>query len=108
MNREGGVMSVTKLRNSTAIDSALTIAAVDSALKKPNSRDGSGAQTHANVPAQDAKPNTELTAHSVTSYLQGIATGSCGEIDALISDLSSLREKLVVEGSNRILWNSRP
>src|SRR5579863_444087 len=91
-------MSITKLRSSTAIDSALAIAAVNAALKAPDAKDGGDNQTQANKPAQDVMQNVELTANGVTKYLQGIAAGSCVEIDALIKDLSSLREKLVVEG----------
>lgn len=92
-------MSITKLRNSTAIDSALAIAAVNAALKTPDAKDVGDNQTHANKPVQDATQKVELTANSVTKYLQGVAAGSCGEIEALINDLSSLREKLVAEGS---------
>ncbi|MGH3425995.1 MAG: hypothetical protein ACRDQZ_00210 [Mycobacteriales bacterium] len=90
-------MNVTKLRNSTAVDSALGIAAINAALKKPSEKDSSD-QSQTAKSFQQVQTNTEVTTHSVAAYLQGLATGSCGEIDALISDLSSLREKLVTEG----------
>lgn len=95
-------MNVAKLRNSTAVDKALSITAVDKALSamsttipKAHLKEGDGAR--ADNPAQDFSPKTELTVNGVSAYLQSISAMSCGEIDALIGDLTGLREKLAVD-----------
>jgi hypothetical protein len=90
---ESGVMSVSKLRNSTAIDQPLGITAVIAALKTND-----GDQAQANKAAEDVPVKAELTADSVTKYLQRTSAVSCGEIDALISEMRRLREKLVADG----------
>lgn len=88
-------MSVSELDNSTVIDR--TAEATDpSTAPKADLRDEVGA--HADKPTGDSPPKTELTAGGVGRFLQGISTGSCGEIDTLISDLRGLREKLVGDG----------
>lgn len=78
--------------------SQLAITALDTAL---NAKVGDNEQSQADKRVQDALPEAELTAQSVSLYLQGIAASSCSEIDALIGDLCALRKKLVVDG-NRI------
>lgn len=90
-------MNIAKLRNSTAIDKAFEVAAVNAALKATET-DNQGEQTQADKPAQDIPPGVELTAKSVSAYLHGISAHSCSEIDALINDLCGLREKLVTDG----------
>jgi hypothetical protein len=49
---------------------------------------------------QDASPTAkgDLTPGSLSRFLHGISTSSCGEIDTLIGDLRVLREKLVGDG----------
>lgn len=91
-------MNVSKLRNSTAIDQVLEMSAVNAALKA-NGKGGHGEQIQAEPSAKDLAPKAQVTTNSVSSYLQGISASSCGEIDALISDLSGLRERLVADGS---------
>jgi hypothetical protein len=93
-------MNIAKLRNSTAVDKAFEVAAVNTALKAAET-DNQGAQTQADKPAQVLPPAGDLTAKSVSAYLHGISAHSCNEIDALISDLCGLREKLVTD-SDRI------
>lgn len=90
-------MDVSKLRNSAATDNALGITAVSTALKT-SLEDNSGDQVQADNPAQDASAGVELTADSVTKYLQRTSAISCAEIDALIGELRRLREKLVADG----------
>lgn len=90
-------MNVSKLRNSTAIDRVLELSAVSAALKA-NTKGGFGEQIQVDQPVIDLTPKAEVTANSVSLYLQGISASSCGEIDALISDLSALREKLAADG----------
>lgn len=88
-------MSISKLRNSTAIDQALTMTAVDEALKLSIAPLD---QVQQNKSTQDASPNRGTTADRVSLYLRGISENSTDEIDALISDLRGLREKLVADG----------
>lgn len=95
-----GVVNVSKLRNSTAIDRVLELSAVSAALKA-NATGAFGELIQVDQPVKDLAPKGEVTANSVSVYLQGISASSCGEIDALISDLSGLREKLLADG-NRI------
>lgn len=90
---ESGVMSVSKLRNSTVIDQPSGITAVLAALKTND-----GDQAQANKAAEDVPVKTELTADSVTKYLQRTSAVSCSELDALISEMRRLREKLVADG----------
>jgi hypothetical protein len=90
----GVVMSISKLRNSTAIDAILTNEAVTRALTLNL---GKGDLDQANRPHQDTTSNT--TVDRVNEFLRGISENSTGEIDALISDLSVLRLKLVTDGS---------
>lgn len=89
-------MNVAKLRNSTAVDKALSIASITSS--KLHLKESDGAQAGSSI-HQDLPPKIEPTASGVSMYLQGISATSCSEIDALISDLSGLRERLVVDGS---------
>jgi hypothetical protein len=91
-------MNVSKLRNSTAIDKALGIAAVSAALKQ-KVEDNDSDQAQAGKPAQEASPGIELTADGVIEYLQRTSAISCARIDALISELRRLREKLVADGA---------
>lgn len=96
-------MNVEKFSPLTAIDKTLAMAAVNDALKA-NGAGGGGEQTQSDQAAEVLPPEAELTADSLAMYLQGIAASSCDEIDALISDLSILREKLIAE-SGRIEQN---
>ena len=89
-------MNVARLRGSTAVDKALSITSITSS--KLRLREGDGAQA-GSPPHQDLPTKIEPAASSVSTYLQGISATSCNEIDALISDLSGLREKLAVDGS---------
>lgn len=88
-------MNVAKLRSSTAVDKALSI--ISSTATKPHINDGVGARV--DKPTEDLPTEAELTANGVSTYLQNVSAVSCGEIDALIGDLSGLREKLVTDGS---------
>jgi hypothetical protein len=90
-------MSISKLRNSTAIDKALGMTAVNNALKtefKINGIDAAQVEKPLNAPA---KP--DLNADAIGTYLKQISASSCGEIDSLISDLCGLRDTLVADGS---------
>ena len=91
-------MNVSELRNSTAIDKALEITAVSAPLKA-NPKDNHGDHTQADKPVQEFIPRAELTPNRVSTYLQDISATSCTEIDALISGLRALREKLEADGS---------
>lgn len=90
-------MNVAKLRNSTAVDKAFEVAAVNVALKVTET-DHQGEQAQADKPAEDSPPAVEHTTKSVSAYLHGLSAHSCGEIDSLINDLCGLREKLVTDG----------
>jgi hypothetical protein len=92
--REGGIMSISKLRNSTAIDTVLTNGTVANALKL---NPGQGDLAQSNKPLQDVIQNTATD--RVSMYLRGISEHSTDKIDTLISDLSVLRQKLVADGS---------
>lgn len=95
---ECSVMSISKLRSSTAIDKALGMTAVNNALRtdlKVNSTD----QIEVENPTLDLPAKNGLTADTVSTYLKQVSASSCGEIDSLIGDLRGLREKLVTDGS---------
>ena len=85
---------MSKLRNSTAVDTILTNGAAANALKL---NWGQGEPDQSNKPPQDGTPNTATD--RVSMYLRGISENSTVEIDTLISDLSVLRQKLVTDGS---------
>jgi hypothetical protein len=99
--QRGGVMNTSKLRDSTAIDKALAITAAiekeakikldgdDEGQNEGNSDDGEQAQADRPAP----------TADHAAMYLRGISASSSGEIDALVTDLQGLREKLVDDGA---------
>ena len=90
-------MSISKLRNSTAIDKALGITAVNEALKTDvtiNIAD----RVQVENPTLDL-PKCTLTADAVNMYLKQVSASSCSEIDSLIGDLRGLREKLVADRS---------
>jgi len=90
-------MNVSKLRNSTAIDKALGMAAVNNALKI-DVKDGDAGRVQVENPTLDVPSKSDMTADRVSTYLKQVSASSCGEIDSLISDLSSLRQKLVADG----------
>lgn len=91
-------MSISKLRDTTAIDKALGMTAVNNALKNDFKLNGAGGgQVEKPTPVSSAKH--ELNADAVNMYLKQISASSCGEIDSLISDLRGLRETLVADGS---------
>jgi hypothetical protein len=82
-------MTTSKVRNSTAIDKALTITAIEKEEIKLEGNNN-GEQVQADRPAP--------TSDHVAMFLRGISASSSGEIDALVTDLQSLREKLVDDG----------
>lgn len=91
-------MSISKLRNSTAIDKALGMTAVNDALTidlKVNGAD----RVEVESPTLDLSAKNALTADTVSKFVKQVSASSCGEIDSLISDLCGLREKLVTDGS---------
>jgi len=90
-------MNVSKLRNSTAIDKALGMTAVNNALKI-DVGDGSADRVEVEKPTLDVPSKTDVTADRVSMYLKHVSASSCGEIDSLIGDLSSLRQKLIADG----------
>ena len=63
--RRGGVMSMSKLRNSTAVDTILTNGAAANALK------ANLGQGEPNKPPEDGAPNTATD--RVSMYLRGIS-----------------------------------
>jgi hypothetical protein len=95
-------MNTSKLRDSTAIDKALAItAAIDekeSEIKLEGDNEGQSAGVYDDgEQAQTDKPAP--TADHAAMYLRGISASSSGEIDALVTDLQGLREKLVDDGA---------
>jgi hypothetical protein len=94
-------MNTSKLRDSTAIDKALAITAAiekEAEIKLDGDNEGQnegnyddGEQAQADKPAP--------TADHAAMYLRGISASSSGEIDALVTDLQGLREKLVDDGA---------
>jgi hypothetical protein len=91
-------MSVSKLRNSTAIEKALGLTAVNNALKFDTKINGAE-RVQVDDATQDLSAKNELNADGVSLYLKHVSASSCSEIDSLISDLRGLREKLVSDGS---------
>jgi hypothetical protein len=87
-------MSVTKLRNSTAIDETLAVAAVSAALRRKYDDDN---QVKSDRPTKGALPAVELTADDLGTYLRPMLANSCNSIDALLLDLRQLRERLMVD-----------
>lgn len=77
----------TSTRNSSAIDKALTI------LEKEEVKlegDNNSEEVHSEKPAP--------ASDHLAKFLRGISSSSSGEIDALVTDLQNLREKLVDDG----------
>lgn len=89
-------MSTSKLRNSTAIDKALGMTAVNDALKA-DVMVNVGDRVQVENPTLDLPAKHALTADAVNMYLKQVSAGSCSEIDSLIGDLRGLREKLVAD-----------
>lgn len=87
-------MNVAKLRGSTAVDKALSM--ISSTASKPHFQEG--VDTLIDKSTKELSPKAELTVSGVSTYLQNVSAISCGEIEALIRDLSGLREKLVADG----------
>lgn len=87
-------MNTSKLRDSTAIDKALALTALESELEQKlkgnheDHNDGEEAEADNPAPIDDA-----------ATVLRGISESSSGEIDALVTDLQGLREKLVDDGA---------
>ena len=90
-------MNISKLRNSTAIDKALGMTAVNDALKI-DVKDDDAERVQVEKPTLDVPSKIGMTADRVSMYLKHVSANSCGEIDSLISDLSSLRQKLITDG----------
>jgi hypothetical protein len=86
----GGVMSTSKLRDSTAIDKALAIIDKELEIKLEGDYEGNNDGEQADQPA---------TADHAAMVLRGISANSSGEIDALVTDLKGLRERLVDDGA---------
>src|SRR6185312_14154243 len=87
-------MSISKLRNSTAIDKALGMTAVNEALKADvmvNIAD----RVQVENPTLDVPVKDALSADAVNMYLKQVSASSCSEI----SNLRGLREKLVADRS---------
>jgi hypothetical protein len=84
-------MNTSKLRNSSAIDKTLTITAAEkeAEMKLEDNNDGEPVQ------ADEPVATTDYAA----MYLRGISASSSGEIDALVTDLQGLRDKLVDDGA---------
>lgn len=87
-------MSMSKLRTSTAIGAILTNG---TGADAPKLNLGQGETYPPKKSPQNGTPNTATD--RVSMYLRGISETSRDEIDALISDLSVLRQKLVADGS---------
>jgi Fe-S-cluster formation regulator IscX/YfhJ len=87
----GGVMNTSKLRDSTAIDKALAITATEKELEIKLEGNNNGEQVEFDKPAP--------TAEYAATFLRGISASSSSEIDALVTDLQNLREKLVDDGA---------
>jgi hypothetical protein len=79
-------MNTSKLRNSTAVDKALAITA-----EKDLGINLEGSNNSEQVDADEPAP----AADHVAMFLRGISASSSGEIDALVTDLQNLREKLI-------------
>jgi hypothetical protein len=79
-----------KLRGS-AIDDALAIDAIEKELEMKLEGSNNGEQVEADEPAP--------AADQVTMVLRGISASSSGEIDALVTDLQGLRDRLVDDGA---------
>jgi hypothetical protein len=91
--RGGGAMSMSQLRDSTAIGMILTNGTGADALKLNLGQ----VETYPSKKSpHDGAPNTATD--RVSTYLRGISETSTDEIDALISDLSVLRQRLVADG----------
>jgi len=86
--QRGGVMNTSKLRDSTAIDKALAI--IDKELEINLEGDNEGSEQ-----ADKSAPTVDHAA----MVLRGISANSSGEIDALVTDLQSLRERLADDGA---------
>ncbi len=78
----------TSVRNSSAIDKALTIIEKEDEVRLEGNIDGEEVQSDKPAPTSD----------HLAKFLRGISTSSSGEIDALVTDLQSLREKLIDDG----------
>jgi hypothetical protein len=81
-------MNTSKLRSSTAIDKALAITAIE---KDDLEMKLEGSNNAEQVQAGEPAP----TVDHATMFLRGISASSSGEIDALVTDLQNLRERLI-------------
>jgi hypothetical protein len=99
--QRGGAMNTSKLRDSTAIDKALAItAAIEKEAKLKLDGDNEGQSEDDNVDGEQAQADKHApTADHAAMYLRGISASSSGEIDALVTDLQGLRDKLVDDGA---------
>jgi hypothetical protein len=87
----GDMNNTSKLRNSTAIDKALAITAIEKETEITLESSNDSEQVQADEAAS--------TADHAAMFLRGISASSSGEIDALVTDLHSLREKLADDGA---------
>lgn len=87
-------MSMSKLRNSTAVDTVLTNGVLANAQ---NLNLGQSDSNPFDKSLQDPSQNT--ASDRVGAYLRGISEHSTDEIDTLIGDLTILRQKVVADGS---------
>jgi hypothetical protein len=81
-------MNTSKLRNSTAIDKALAITAIEKDDLEVKLEGSSNAEQ-----VQAGEPAT--TVDHAAMFLRGISASSSSQIDALVTDLQNLRERLV-------------
>ena len=92
-------MNTSKLRDSTAIDKALALtAAIADETETRLDGDNEGQHEGDNGDGEAAAAETPTADHAAM-YLRGISASSSGEIDALVTDLQSLRERLVDDGA---------
>jgi len=92
-------MNTSKLRDSTAIDKALALtAAIADETETRLDGDNEGQDQGDNGDGEATAGETPTADHAAM-YLRGISASSSGEIDALVTDLQSLRERLVDDGA---------
>lgn len=89
-------MSDSKMRDPTTAEEALGVAPGDAALS--GSLDSVSNGPLGDKADKDPDPQLQLEATRMGATLQCMSTKSCDEIDGLMRDLHSLREKLVLDG----------
>jgi hypothetical protein len=92
-------MNTSKLRDSTAIDKALALTAALADETETRLDGDNEGQNQGNDGDGEATAGETPTADHAAMYLRGISASSSGEIDALVTDLQSLRERLEDDGA---------